>query len=204
MCRNPITSKHGEKQMEEETGNECLINPEPQATEQPTNPQPTTQPNPEQNQEATKTPKQEEKKMSEADLNKFSVEELQAALEAKKAEEANKELYKDLGIDFNNPKQGDLVKWIYSHENLTLGRLVNRDIDQRIAADFPGDIKPFVTLLDDYNGNIVAEEEKVHCIRIWDVDIEHKQVLDCRVLDGGDFNTFRRLMGRLFHNEILI
>ena len=43
--------------MEEETGNELLINTEPQATEQPINPQPTTQPNPEPNQEATEPPK---------------------------------------------------------------------------------------------------------------------------------------------------
>ena len=57
MCRNPKTSKHGEKQMEEETGNELLINTEPQATEQPTNPQPTTQPNSEPKQEATEPPK---------------------------------------------------------------------------------------------------------------------------------------------------
>ena len=80
MCRNPITSKHGEKQMEEETGNECLINPEPQATEQPTNPQPTTQPNPEPKNEATDFQEQEEQEMSESDLSKMSQEELQSKI----------------------------------------------------------------------------------------------------------------------------
>ena len=181
MCRNPITSKHGEKQMEEETGNECLINPEPQATEQPTNPQPTTQPNPEQNQEATKTPTQEEKKMSNVDLNKFSVEELQAALEAKKAEEANKELYKDLGIDFNNPKQGDLVKWINSQLNnnpfLGLAKMINNNTELRLCAKFPGKLTLFGTMLDDESKE-TTDKSKCRNIRIWDVDIAMKQVID--------------------------
>ena len=66
--------------MEEETGNELLINTEPQATEQPTNPQPTTQPNPEPKQEETETPKQEEQEMSESDLSKMSLEELQSKI----------------------------------------------------------------------------------------------------------------------------
>lgn len=94
--------------MDEETCNELLITTEPQATEQPTNPQPTTQPNPEPKQEATKTKKQEEKKMSEADLIKFSVEELQAALEAKKAEEAKPKFV----LDENDPSNlAKFCKW---------------------------------------------------------------------------------------------
>ena len=66
--------------MDEETGNECLMNAEPQETEQPTNPQPPTQPNPEQKQEATEPPKQEEQEMSESDLSKMSLEELQSKI----------------------------------------------------------------------------------------------------------------------------
>lgn len=77
---NSITSKHGEKQMEDETNNELLINTEPQATEQPTNPQPTTQPNPEPKKEATDLQKQEEQEMSESDLSKMSLEELQSKI----------------------------------------------------------------------------------------------------------------------------
>ena len=77
---NSITSKHGEKQMEDETNNELLINTEPQATEQPTNPQPTTQPNPEPKKEATGLQKQEEQEMSESDLSKMSLEELQSKI----------------------------------------------------------------------------------------------------------------------------
>ena len=197
MCRNPITSKHGEKQMEEETGNECLINPEPQATEQPTNPQPTTQPNPEPKQEATKTPKQEEKKMSEADLNKFSVEELQAALEAKKAEEANKKNYANLGIDFNNPKQGDLVKWVRSHEGLSFAEQTNSYAINRVASSFPGKIALFATLLDDLYGEVVTDKEEANCIRIWDVDVNNKQVIDCRISKGGDYISFGRIISKL-------
>ena len=167
--------------MEEETGNECLINPEPQATEQPTNPQPTTQPNPEPKQEATKPPKQEEKKMSEANLNKFSVEELQAALEAKKAEEANKNNYANLGIDFNNPKQGDLVKWINSQLNnnpfLGLAKIMNENTELRLCAKFPGKLTLFVTMKDDELKE-TADKSKCRNIRIWDVDIAMKQVID--------------------------
>ena len=98
---DPTTSKHGEKQMEEETNNSELIT-QPEQQEQPktepaaeqstTNPQPTTQPNPEPKQEATETPNQEEKKMSEVDVRKISVEELK--VERKKLEMANIDLRK--------------------------------------------------------------------------------------------------------------
>lgn len=189
--------------MEDVTSNECLINTETQATEQPTNQQTQQPTSPEQNQEATETKKQEEKKMSEVDLSKMSLEELQAEIERRKQEETNKKNNANLGIDFNNPKQGDLVKWVYSHGGLAFARSINRDVDGRVAADFPGDIRLFVQLFDSfddywYRKNEVSEKEKVNHIRIWDVDIEHKQVLDCLVASSGDYNTFRLLISRLF------
>ena len=81
--------------MKEETNNSELLIETPT---QPTNPQPTNPtpaPDTEVKQEQSTTPKTEETKMSDEDLSKYSVEELQAALNAKKAElkeQENKEI----------------------------------------------------------------------------------------------------------------
>ena len=126
--------------MEEETGNELLINIEPQATEQPTNPQPTTQPNPEPKQEATETPKQEEKKMSEADLSKFSVEELQEALEKKKAEEAK------FVLDENDPSNlAKFCKWQDEEHPLAAAfrKTLDSDGDVHSVIQYPGKLTKF-------------------------------------------------------------
>ena len=128
--------------MDEETCNELLITTEPQETEQPTNPQPTTQPNPEQNQEATKTPKQEEKKMSNVDLNKFSVEELQAALEAKKAEEAKPKFV----LDENDPSNlAKFCKWQDEEHPLAAAFRDTLDAlgDVHSVLEYPGKLTKF-------------------------------------------------------------
>ncbi len=144
--------------MEEETGNECLINPEPQATEQPTNPQPTTQPNPEPKQEATKPPKQEEKKMSEADLIKFSVEELQAALEAKKAEEAKPKFV----LDENDPSNlAKFCKWQDEEHPLAaaLRKTLDSDGDVRSVIKYPGKLTKFCWMYTKDNKRTTNKDE---------------------------------------------
>ena len=69
---------------------------------------PTTETNPEPNQEATETPKQEEKKMSEVDLSKMSLEELQAAIEKKKAEMAKTNLIENASME-------EVYNWIMAN-----------------------------------------------------------------------------------------
>ena len=128
--------------MDEETCNELLITTEPQETEQTTNPQPTTQPNPEPKQEATKPPKQEEKKMSEADLIKFSVEELQAAIEKKKAEEAKTKFV----LDENDPSNlAKFCKWQDEEHPLAaaLRKTLDSDGDVRSVIKYPGKLTKF-------------------------------------------------------------
>ena len=194
------------------------------------NQEPTQPNNPPAQPKQEEQPKKEKEKMSDVDLSKCSLEELQAAIEKKKQEEANKApetieslnaqleaeqdpqkkieivekmkklLEEKAKIQIPEPKQGDLVKWVYSHEGLALGQLLNRDIIGRIAADFPGDLKPFITLLDD-SKNPTTEKEKVNYIRFWDVDIEHKTVIDETVISCGDYNTFRYLISRLFPDK---
>ena len=173
--------------MEEETGNECLINPEPQATEQPTNPQPTTKPDPEQNQEATKTPKQEEKKMSEADLNKFSVEELQAALEAKKAEEAKPKFV----LDENDPS--NLVKFLQQDEMLPLAKVMNEYAVDKAIAKYPGKLTKFAYLKDE-DRKPTTDKEKVRYIHIVSVDGEY--VVD-ELVDICSFDAFPIILEKI-------
>lgn len=128
--------------MEEETGNELLINTEPQATEQPTNPQPTTQPNPEPKQEATEPPKQEEEKMSEADLSKFSVEELQAEVERRKQEAAKPKFV----LDENDPSNlAKFCKWQDEEHPLAAAfrKTLDSDGDVRSVIKYPGKLTKF-------------------------------------------------------------
>ena len=174
MCRNPITSKHGEKQMEEETCNELLITTEPQETEQPTNPQPTTQPNPEPKQEATKTPKQEEKKMSEADLSKMSLEELQAEIERRKQEAAKPKFVLDENDPSNLAKFVKLYKDSIPEYHPILKPLVQFSEILPILY-YPGKLTTFCKMYDKEN-KIVNNKEMAETIEIKsefdDVDVD--------------------------------
>lgn len=89
--------------MEEETNNsELLIN-------QPTEPtQPTPAPDTEVKQEQSITSKQEESKMSEVDLSKYSLDELQAAIEKKKAEMAKTNLIENASME-------EVYNWIMAN-----------------------------------------------------------------------------------------
>ena len=127
--------------MTEETNNsELIIQPEQQ--EQPkTEPaaeQQNNQPNPEQNQEQPK----KEKKMNENELSKFSVEELQAALEAKKAEEA-KPKFK---LDENDPSNlAKFIKWQEEEHPLAdaLRQTLDSNSDVHSVLEYPGKLTKF-------------------------------------------------------------
>ena len=128
--------------MEEETGNECLMDAEPQETEQPTNPQPTTQPNPEPKQEATKISKQEEKKMSETDLSKMSLEELQAEIERRKQEAAKPKFV----LDENDPSNlAKFCKWQDEEQPLAAAFRDTLDAlgDVHSVLEYPGKLTKF-------------------------------------------------------------
>ena len=152
--------------MEEETNNELLINTEPQATEQPTNPQPTTETNPEPNQEATETQKQEEKKMSDADLSKYSLEELQAAIEKKKAEEAKPKFE----LDENDPS--NLARFLQSQFLLPLLNNLNAYAMSRTIAKYPGKLTKFA-FMKTREGTATNDKHEVTEIHIVSVNGEY-------------------------------
>jgi len=159
--------------MEEETNNsELLINTEPQATEQPTNPQPTTETNP----EPTETKNQEEQTMRE-DLSKFSVEELQAALEAKKAEKVKPQFE----LDENDPS--NLAKFLQQDEMLPLTKILNVYAVDRAIAKYPGKLTKF-TYLKDEDRKPTTNKENVHYVHIVSVDGEY--VVDALVSRTSD------------------
>ena len=139
--------------------------------------------------------------MSDVDLSQFSAEELQAALEKKKAEETKKatEEYASLGIDFDNPKQGDLVKWVNSQycDNpfLSLARGVNNNTDGRLCSRFPGKLTSFVTMSDE-DHKPTTDKSKCKYIHIWDVDIATKSVLDIQWFWTTD-NCFDKIVEKI-------
>lgn len=107
-------------------------------------------------QEAQETQKHEEKKMSEIDLSKFSLEVLQAALEKKKAEEAKTKFE----LDENDPS--NLVKWLFTvkaKESLGAPTSVND------VVDYPGKLTKFVFMYDE-NDNATTDPSKALTVRI--------------------------------------
>ena len=164
--------------MEEETNNsELLINTEPQTTEQPTNPQPPTQPNPEPKQEATEPQKQEETKMSEIDLSKLSLEELQAAIEKKKAEEAKPKFE----LDENDPS--NLAKFLQGQFLLPLLNNLNAYAMSRTIAKYPGKLTKFA-FMKTREGAATNNKHEVTEIHI--VSVNGEYVVDKYISDTYD------------------
>ena len=168
--------------MEEESNNsELLINTEPQATEQPINPQPTPQPNSE--------PKQEEKKMSESevDLSKLSLEELQAEIEKRKQEEARPNFV----LDENDPS--NLAKFLQQDEMLPLTKILNAYAVDRAIAKYPGKLTKFAYLKDE-DRKPTIDKEKVHYIHIVSVDGEY--VVD-KTVSRTSFDAFPVILEKI-------
>ena len=94
--------------------------------------------------------------MSEIDLSKFSLEELQAALEKKKAEEAKPKFE----LDENDPS--NLAKWLFTvkaKESLGAPTSVND------VVDYPGKLTKFVFMYDE-NDNATTDPSKALTVRI--------------------------------------
>ena len=138
--------------MEEETNNsELIIETE-------------NQPNPEPKQEEAK--QEEKKKMSDVDLSKLSLEELQAAIEKKKAEEKAKNKFTP-----NENDPSDLAKFIQTKEMLPLAKCLNVYALDRTIAEYPGKLTKFAYLKDE-NREPTTDKEKVRYIHIVSVDGE--------------------------------
>ena len=117
-------------------------------------------------QEAQETQKHEEKKMSEIDLSKFSLEELQAALEKKKAEEAKTKFE----LDENDPS--NLAKFLQQDKMLSCHMAMGGYMADKSIAKYPGKLTKFAYLKDE-DRKPTTDKEKVHYIHIVSVDGEY-------------------------------
>ena len=152
--------------MEEETNNsELLINP----TTEPT--QPTPAPDTEVKQEQSTTPKTEETKMSEVDLSQFSAEELQAALEKKKAEEAKPKFV----LDENDPS--NLARFLMDNIAIRLGG--NSFTLGNEIAKYPGKLTKFCWMYDE-NDKRTNDKTKVTTIHV--VSVFEDYVIETNVI----------------------
>ena len=92
-------------------------------------------------QEEAETQKHEENKMSKIDLDSLSLEELQAALEKKKAEEEGKPIFE---LDENDPS--NLAIFLFDKLVVRLGW--NTQILDGVIAKYPGNLTKFCYLYD--------------------------------------------------------
>lgn len=93
-------------------------------------------------QEEAETQKHEENKMSKIDLDSLSLEELQAALEKKKAEEEGKPIFE---LDENDPS--NLAIFLFDNLAVRLGVWNTQILDGEIAK-YPGNLTKFCYLYD--------------------------------------------------------
>lgn len=160
--------------MEEETNNNELLITEPPEIETPA-----------PKQEETK--KQEEKKMNEIDLSKFSQEELQAAIEKKKAEEAKPKFV----LDEND--QSNLAKFLQHDGMLPLAKMQNAYATDKAIAKYPGKLTKFAFLKDE-DRKPTTDKEKVHYIHI--VSVNEEYVVD-EWVSNTSFDTFTIILEKI-------
>lgn len=99
-------------------------------------------PAPAPKQEETETKKQEENKMSKIDLDSLSLEELQAALEKKKAEEEAKPKFE---LDETDPS--NLARFLFDNFAVRLAVQNTNILDEEISK-YPGNLTNFCYLYD--------------------------------------------------------
>lgn len=161
----------------DENNADLLINTEETTTQAPAQ---------QQEQQATK---EKETKMSDVDLSEFSAEELQAALEKKKAEEANEKKTQAIselqqkqikaieardtpkGFVPNPSDPSDLARWRKCMEKANPGAALirltrsNNVMSVSDVFGYPGSLTTFATLFDG-DGEVTNDKSKVDHIRI--------------------------------------